>query len=155
MEGSGEEWGEQEPELVARRASLGLTLGRLGGNVVSYIARTVGGVGELIVDSELRRRGASAVGNAVGTAAAAAARGLQQGAGTIAAGPRTVQGILQKLQQRIEEQRMQALLLEQRDAPVDVQVGGGPQAQCCCFAASRSADCASLPALIAGCFLAV
>lgn len=49
--------------------------------------------------------------------------GLQQGAGRIAAGPRTVQSVLQKLQQRIEEQRLQALLREQQDAPVDVQVG--------------------------------
>ena len=47
--------------------------------------------------------------------------GLQHGAGRIAAGPRTVQGILQKLQQRIEEQRMAALLQEQQDTPVDVQ----------------------------------
>ncbi len=47
--------------------------------------------------------------------------GLQQGAGRIAAGPRTVQGILQKLQRRIEEQRLQALLEEQQDTPVDVQ----------------------------------
>lgn len=47
--------------------------------------------------------------------------GLQQGAGRIAAGPRTVQGILQKLQHRIEEQRMHSLLQEQQDTPVDVQ----------------------------------
>lgn len=52
--------------------------------------------------------------------------GLQQGAGRIAAGPRTVAGVLQKLQQRIEEQRIAALLEEQRDTPVDVQVGGLP-----------------------------
>lgn len=32
-----------------------------------------------------------------------------------------MQSILQKLQQRIEEQRLQALLREQQDAPVDVQ----------------------------------
>ena len=34
-----------------------------------------------------------------------------------------MQSVLQKLQQRIEEQRLQALLREQQDAPVDVQVG--------------------------------
>lgn len=45
-----------------------------------------------------------------------------QGAERIAAGPRAIQGILQKLQLRIEEQRLNALLQEQQDAPVDVQV---------------------------------
>jgi hypothetical protein len=46
---------------------------------------------------------------------------LQQGAERIAAGPRTVHGILQKLQYRIEEQRMNLLLQEQQDTSVDVQ----------------------------------
>ncbi len=54
--------------------------------------------------------------------------GLQQGAGRIAAGPRTVQSVLQKLQHRIEEQRLQALLREQQDAPVDVQARGSAEA---------------------------
>ena len=51
---------------------------------------------------------------------------MQSGAGQLgrglAQGPRQIQAILARLQERMEEQRLQADLQAERDAPVDVQV---------------------------------
>ncbi|GAB4814895.1 hypothetical protein N2152v2_001941 [Parachlorella kessleri] len=59
---------------------------------------------------------ASTVGGAIARSAEAAAETVQRG-------PKQIQAILQRVQHQIEQQRMAALLEEQRDAPVDVQVG--------------------------------
>jgi Rab-GTPase-TBC domain len=48
---------------------------------------------------------------------------IQRGLYTVGQGPRQIQGVLQRISQQIEEQRMILLLQEQRDAPVDVQIG--------------------------------
>lgn len=48
---------------------------------------------------------------------------MQRGLQTVGQGPRQLQSVLQRLSQQIEEQRMRLLLEQQRDAPVDVQVG--------------------------------
>lgn len=94
---------------------------------------------QVIVDAELRSRSAQLLSDAARKAGAGVARGLQHGAGRIAAGPRSVQGVLQRLQARIEEQRLRALLEEQRDTPVDVQVGAG--GRCCWQHQQRPLGC--------------
>jgi hypothetical protein len=48
--------------------------------------------------------------------------GIQTGASTLQRGL-VIPALLQRLQRQMEEQRLRALLEEQRDAPVDVQVG--------------------------------
>ncbi|KAL4457570.1 hypothetical protein ABPG75_012435 [Micractinium tetrahymenae] len=121
-----EEVSSAERDRRAKRrfslAPLGKSIASLASNVGESLARTAAAAGELLTDAELRGRSAALLSESAKKAGAGVAKGLQQGAGRIAAGPRTVQGVLQKLQQRIEEQRLQALLREQQDAPVDVQV---------------------------------
>ena len=50
--------------------------------------------------------------------------GLQTGIERVQQGPRQVQAVLLRLQQRVEEERMRVLLEQDREVPVDVQVGG-------------------------------
>ncbi|KAG7673898.1 hypothetical protein KSW81_007078 [Nannochloris sp. 'desiccata'] len=94
------------------------------------IARTAGAAGTLITDSELRARGAQVVASGASRGIRGIQHGLQTGATTIqrglytvGQGPRQIQGVLQRISQQIEEQRMILLLQEQRDSPIDVQIG--------------------------------
>ncbi|KAI3426937.1 hypothetical protein D9Q98_006881 [Chlorella vulgaris] len=111
------EGGGQGEAVISRRFSLTSLTDRLA-KAGETIARKAAAAGELVLDRDLRTRSAALLAGGAGKAA----KGLVQGAERIAAGPRAIQGILQKLQLRIEEQRLNALLQEQQDAPVDVQV---------------------------------
>ena len=81
--------------------------------------RTAAAAAALLSDAELRRRGAKVVANN----AAKGFKGIQRGLQTVGSGPRQLQSVLQRLAKEMEEQRMHNLIREQRDAPVDVQVG--------------------------------
>jgi hypothetical protein len=59
----------------------------------------------------------------VAGAASAVGRGVGRAAATAASGPARAQALLARLAARVEEQRRAQLLAEQRDHPVDVQVG--------------------------------
>ena len=93
---------------------------------------------------------------------------MQSGAGQLgrglAQGPRQIQAILARLQERMEEQRLQADLQAERDAPVDVQVLPLPPPlcmhQCCkpatafkrpCHSAKTAALCRSAGMMLTGC----
>lgn len=82
-------------------------------------ARTAAAAATLISDSELRRRGVVVV----ASNAAKGVKGIQRGLQTVGNGPRQLQSVLQRLARQMEEQRMSNLIQQQRDAPVDVQVG--------------------------------
>lgn len=82
-------------------------------------ARTAGAAGVLLSDGDLRRRGAQVL----ASNASKGLRSIQRGIQSVGQGPRQIQSVLQRISQQIEERRLQALLEQQRDTPVDVQIG--------------------------------
>jgi hypothetical protein len=94
------------------------------------IARTAGAASELLVDGDLRRRSAQLIAanaskglRGIQYGLQTGAAGIQKGLQTVGQGPRQVGLVLSRLQARVEEQRMEALIKEAMDAPTDVQVG--------------------------------
>ncbi|KAL3137366.1 regulation of vesicle fusion [Trebouxia sp. C0010 RCD-2024] len=102
--------------------------------IAGAIGRTAASAGSLLADPELRGRAGAVVGKQAGQSFSSLREGVQQeteyitkrinnGLGYVQSGPRHVQLVLARLQKRIEETRLQALLEAERDAPVDVQIG--------------------------------
>lgn len=102
--------------------------------IAGAIGRTAASAGSLLADSELRGRAGALVGKQAGQSLTSLKEGVQQeteyitqrinnGLGYVQQGPKHVQSVLARLQKRIEETRLQALLEAERDAPVDVQIG--------------------------------
>ncbi|KAK9818215.1 hypothetical protein WJX72_008962 [[Myrmecia] bisecta] len=102
--------------------------------VAEVLTRTAASAGEIIADRELRKKATNLVATRAGAGIKTLQEGVQSGAQniqhglntgitTVQSGPRQIQSMLARLQQRIEEQRLQAQLQAERDAPVDVQMG--------------------------------
>ncbi|KAA6417907.1 MAG: GTPase activator NB4S EVI5 [Trebouxia sp. A1-2] len=102
--------------------------------IAGAIGRTAASAGSLLADAELRGRAGALVGKQAGQSLTSLKEGVQQeteyitqrinnGLGYVQQGPKHVQSVLARLQKRIEETRLQALLEAERDAPVDVQIG--------------------------------
>eukprot|EP00884_Botryococcus_braunii_P004172 jgi/Botrbrau1/13756/Bobra.0056s0013.2 len=91
------------------------------------LARTVATTAEMISDRDLRKKAQDLITKEAGQRLRDIQNGVQNGAGQLGVrlqqGPRQIQAVLLRLQQRLEEQRLQASLQAERDAPVDVQVG--------------------------------
>lgn len=98
------------------------------------IGRTAASAGSLLADPDLRGQARALVGKQAGQSFSTIKEGVQyeteyitqrinNGLGYVQQGPRHVQAVLTRLQKRIEETRLQALLEAERDAPVDVQIG--------------------------------
>eukprot|EP00887_Chlorella_sp_A99_P003329 scaffold26.g3329.t1 len=105
-----------------RRFSLSKLAGRLA-DTFETLARPLHAAAVTLSDAQLRGQAARAVEAAGSRGLQNLRSGLEAGFHSVQQGPRQLQNVLQRLQQRIEEQRMRQLLQEQRDAPVDVQVG--------------------------------
>lgn len=94
------------------------------------ISRTAGAAGVLLSDGDLRRRGAEVLASNASKGLRSIQQGIHSGATTlqrgfqsVGQGPRQIQSVLHRISQQIEERRLQALLEQQRDTPVDVQIG--------------------------------
>mmetsp|Transcript_5393 Transcript_5393/g.15439 ORF Transcript_5393/g.15439 Transcript_5393/m.15439 type:complete len:845 (+) Transcript_5393:278-2812(+) len=97
------------------------------GQVANAIVRTAGSAIALVEDAELRKKASDMVIGQANKGFNTVKQGVAHGADAVGqriqSGPRQVQSVLGNLQKRIEEQRLANALREERDAPVDVQIG--------------------------------
>ena len=98
----------------------------LGGTIY----RSAAAAGAIFGDRQLRKRSADVISTNASKGIQGIQYGFQLGANsvqkgfeTLVGGPKQIQAILTRLGKQYEEQRMLALLEEQRDAPMDIQVG--------------------------------
>jgi hypothetical protein len=98
----------------------------LGGTIY----RSAAAAGAIFGDRQLRKRSADVISTNASKGIQGIQYGFQLGANsvqkgfeTLVGGPKQIQAILTRLGKQYEEQRMLALLDEQRDAPMDIQVG--------------------------------
>ncbi|RMZ55702.1 hypothetical protein APUTEX25_005743 [Auxenochlorella protothecoides] len=87
------------------------------------LARTAASATVLLSDAQLRRQGASVLSAGASKGLRGVQSGVVAGVQRLQAGPKQLRAALARVQQRIEEERLAVLLREQRDSPVDVQVG--------------------------------
>jgi len=98
----------------------------LGGTIY----RSAAAAGAIFGDRGLRKRSADVISTNASKGIQGIQYGFQIGANsvqkgfeTLVGGPKQIQAILTRLGKQYEEQRMLALLEEQRDAPMDIQIG--------------------------------
>eukprot|EP00890_Picochlorum_soloecismus_P001828 jgi/Picsp_1/2646/NSC_00876-R1_gtpase activator nb4s evi5 (contains tbc domain) calmodulin-binding protein pollux (contains ptb and tbc domains) len=98
----------------------------LGGTIY----RSAAAAGAIFGDRGLRKRSADVISTNASKGIQGIQYGFQLGANsvqkgfeTLVGGPKQIQAILTRLGKQYEEQRMLALLEEQRDAPMDIQIG--------------------------------
>eukprot|EP01024_Parvocaulis_polyphysoides_P027864 TRINITY_DN25194_c1_g1_i1.p1 TRINITY_DN25194_c1_g1~~TRINITY_DN25194_c1_g1_i1.p1 ORF type:complete len:668 (+),score=144.18 TRINITY_DN25194_c1_g1_i1:78-2081(+) len=81
---------------------------------------------ELLIDPDLRKKGANllreGVKQGIEKGASALGKGIEQGRQTISNGPRSLQQILEHVQERLKQQHWERQLVLQKDEPVDVQI---------------------------------
>ncbi|GMH41766.1 hypothetical protein BSKO_09676 [Bryopsis sp. KO-2023] len=135
MEGSSSEGGGSPPRRFRFLADrVARTVTQITADVGKTIGRTALSAGELLGDMELRKKGTAfvvreaskglkGIQQGIGTAAGTIGRTIQSGAYGISQGPRHVQAVLERIQQRIQEQRLSEMLEMHRNKPVDVQMG--------------------------------
>lgn len=103
---------DESDRVSASQRKKKFSLQAFGRNIATIAAAT----GAIITDSQLRSRAAQ-------TVASTTAEGLRQGLQGIQSGPRQLQSVLRRLQAQAEENRRRTLLEQQKDSPVDIQVG--------------------------------
>ncbi|KAI8114040.1 hypothetical protein M9434_002166 [Picochlorum sp. BPE23] len=121
---------EEGEDLEVKRVTFASRLAAAAGGFGGAVYRTAAAAGTMLSDRALRQKGAEVISSnaakgmkGIQQGLSTGAYGIQRGFETLFEGPRQIQNTLARLSKQFEEQRMKALLEEEKDAPMDVQIG--------------------------------
>lgn len=121
---------DEREDAVVKKVTFASRLAAAAGGFGGAVYRTAAAAGTMLSDRSLRQKGAEVISSnaakgmkGIQQGLSTGAYGIQRGFETLFEGPRQIQSTLARLSKQFEEQRMKALLEEEKDAPMDVQIG--------------------------------